>query len=177
MRSLYDPTTAIIGLTAFTSLAGGVAQGVSAQQQAEARAIDAEAQQTQAQIATQRDLRDLRKQRSRQLARTRAALAAQGADLTSGTPLALQGAQEAEFNVQETRIRQDSRVTQETLRTRAANARSQGDAAFASSVASGFANAAGGATTSLLARQPRTSGGSTSLQGRVSPGAGHGGDT
>jgi hypothetical protein len=150
-RTFFDPTTMMVA-NAGMQLAGGIAGGQQAQAQAEAQAINAQVagnqanfvaqqrandldiQAQQAQISTQRALRDARKQHSRSMARTRAALAAQGADLASGTPLALQSSQAAEFALQRTRIEQDALVTQRTLEARAANERALGEHAKASGV-------------------------------------------
>jgi hypothetical protein len=202
-RIFYDPGTAAIA-QAGMQVVGGIAGGQQARSQAEAAAINAQvagqqanfaAQQRandlditarQASISTQRALRDLKKQRSRSMARTRAALAAQGADLASGTPMALQASQAAEFALQRTRIEQDNLVTQRTLEARAANERamgryaqqtgvtraanlmSQGEAAAQASLLTGVAQA-GATMAPTLMEGNLFGGGGTAAQAAADP--------
>lgn len=203
-RIFYDPGTALMGVSAGMQFLGGRQQAAQQRAAGEAAAINAEVQGEQQQfaaerraedleltartaaISTQRELRDARKQHSRELARTRAALAAQGADLGSGTPLALQASQAAEFALQRTRVEQDALITQRTLAARAANERDIGEylagasgiragnerafgaAAARSSMLTGIVNAAG--TLAPMALGSFGGGGDTAAQAAADPG-------
>lgn len=69
-------------------------------------------------MASQRDLRDLAKEKGRFLARTRALIAAGGGETTSGTGLALLTSQAAEFGRKKVRLEQDTAVRKSTLAAR-----------------------------------------------------------
>lgn len=84
----------------------------------EAKAI--EDQVAQEQIATARDRRDLGVERARTLASTRAAFAAFGGDLSSGTEAAVLQGTASEFALRDTRMAQDLTSTVGSLRQRAA---------------------------------------------------------
>lgn len=79
-----------------------------------------EDQVVQEQIATQRDRRDLGVERARTLASTRAAAAAFGGDLSSGSELSVLGGIASEFALRDTRMAQDLSSTVGSLRQRAA---------------------------------------------------------
>lgn len=118
MRILFDPTTLLIvagGFQAFSSIQQGFAQASFLEDQAK-----------QEEIANQREQRDLAKERARKLSSTRAALAAGGADLSSGSALQISKDQSAEFATRAERLKQDSSTARRSLRTRAAQSRTQG---------------------------------------------------
>lgn len=100
-----------------------------AQQAAEANAETVEAnalididfiraQKTQEQIASERQRQDLEDERGQRLGNTRASLAAQGADLSSGTGLAVLKSQAGRYAVRAERIGQDLYATQKSLTKR-----------------------------------------------------------
>ena len=103
-----------------------------AQQAAEANAETVEAnalididfiraQKTQEQIASERQRQDLEDERGQRLGNTRASLAAQGADLSSGTGLAVLKSQAGRYAVRAERIGQDLYTTQKSLTKRSAD--------------------------------------------------------
>lgn len=118
MRILFEPTTLL--------LVAGAFRAVSSIQQGFAQANFLEEQAKQEKIANQREQRDLAKERARKLSSTRAALAAGGADLSSGSALALSKDQSAEFATRAERLRQGSSAARRSLRTRAGQSRTQG---------------------------------------------------
>jgi len=120
MLILYDPGTLLL-IAGGAQAAGQLAQGEQKAQQQEARADLARQQAGQEEVATQREQRDLRQQRRRTLAQTRAALAGQGASLSGTQALGIQSRQAEQFAQRETRLLQDSRIRQRTLRARADN--------------------------------------------------------
>ena len=103
-----------------------------AQQAAEANAETVEAnalidiaflqeQKTQEQIASERQRQDLEDERGQRLGNTRASLAAQGADLSSGTGLAVLKSQAGRYAARAERIGQDLYTTQKSLTKRSAD--------------------------------------------------------
>jgi hypothetical protein len=144
MIEFHNPV-AILAVSSVLSVVSGISQGVQAQKQADQQASYLRAQAIQEQKASARELRDLERDRRQKLSRTRAALAASGADLSSGSALALQQSQEAYYAGEAYRIREDSSVAQSSLRARASNAEDAGDAAMMSGVIGGMASGAGAA--------------------------------
>ncbi|WP_299444686.1 hypothetical protein [uncultured Rhodospira sp.] len=142
MIRFHDPIT-VLAVSAGLQLVGGIASGFQAQAQANQQADYLKAQAQQEVKAGQRELRDLEKERRQKLARTRAALAASGGDLSSGTPLSLQKSQEAYYAAQESRVKDDTHTASTSLRARAKNTSAAGDAALVSGIVSGISNAAG----------------------------------
>jgi hypothetical protein len=101
-----------------------------AQNAAEANALTVEAnanidiaslraQKTQEQIAAQRQRQDLAAERGQRLGATAASLAAQGADLSSGTGLAILQSQAGRYAVRSERIAQDLYTIRKSLTKRA----------------------------------------------------------
>jgi len=118
MRILFEPSTLLLvagGFKAFSSITQGIRQANFLEQQAE-----------QEELAAAREQRDLAKERARKLSSTRAALAAGGADLSSGSALQISKDQSAEFAPRSARLKQDSATARRSLRTRASGARVQG---------------------------------------------------
>lgn len=173
MRVFYDPVSIFAtvssaftaaqpflaagsALLTFASAAGQGAQQIVQGQQdlndAEAQARDLELQALQSKKATNRDVRDLEKQRKRDLARTRAVLSAQGLSADNPNAIGLLADVNREAAVRERRLLEDEDVTQTTLGIRAENTRAAGRAARDQSVFGGAATVAGGAATLLRPR-------------------------
>lgn len=127
MRVLFNPATAAALITP-TSVAGltagfGVFNAVSGFQQSRAAAKEARANIRVERIATERQIRDDRRETGIILARIRASLAARGGS-AGGAGLVTRAA--AERGRREERIRTDSAFREETLGARAGNLRRQG---------------------------------------------------
>ena len=134
----------------FLPILGIGINAIGAKQQAEANAETVEAnalididfiraQKTQEQIASERQRQDLEDERGQRLGNTRASLAAQGADLSSGTGLAVLKSQAGRYAVRAERIGQDLYATQKSLTKRSEDIRA--NALFASQIATNQADA------------------------------------
>lgn len=126
---LQEPTTIFTVLTVATAglqLLEGISGGGLARSQADAEAefLDAQAIQTQKQL--DRDRFDLSREAGRRSARTRAVIAAQGGDTTSGTGLAILKTQAATAGRQRERLEDDAEVNIGSLQTRARETRRTG---------------------------------------------------
>lgn len=151
-RVHYDPSFLLAGLRIAGigfSILSGFQRAQQLEHQAEAEAAFLEAQAQQEAIQARRETRDLERERKQTLARTRAALAAQGGDLSAGSPLSIQRAQEREFGVGRERILSDTRVRQQSLRARAQNVRVAGELGARSAILGGFGTALRGGVSLL----------------------------
>lgn len=113
---------------------GALTEGLTARDAANVEADFLELQARQEEIARFREQRDLKKERNRFLARSRAAFAAQGADTTSGSAGAVLSSQRGEYAEKNRRLLADSLLRAGTLRAKASNARRSGANAFRSAV-------------------------------------------
>lgn len=153
MRVFYEPTTIMTAVAAGFQLIGGMAQASAAKGAAESEAGMLEAQAEQERKQRARDLSDLEADRSRTLARTRAVLAASGADASDPSGLAVLQSQAVQFGQQESRLTDDSLVRERSLEAKAANTRATGRAEATAQVFGGIGKAAS-AGKSLFAPTP-----------------------
>lgn len=133
--------------TAAFQVIGGIAQGASQQSQGAAEAAYLRQQADQERLALERDLADQGREASRTLARTRAVLAAQGGDTTTGGALDLLSYQEGVFGENKQRLINDSDARIRGLNMRAQSAESAGRSALWGSVFSGFGRGLSSATS------------------------------
>lgn len=105
-------------------------EGLNARDAAAVEADFLELQAKQEEISRFREQRDLAKERDRFLARSRAALAAQGADTASGSSLAILSSQRTEYAEKNRRLLADSVLRAGTLRAKSKNTRMAGGRAF-----------------------------------------------
>lgn len=138
IRLFFDPVTATVIATA-ASAGGRLVSGFAQAADQRAQAEFAEAQADQEALVRRQELEDFEKEQRRRAARANAVLAAQGADLTSGTPLAIAQSRAVETEEGLRRIRQQSRLRESSFRARASNFRR----AAGFSVFSGFLGAVG----------------------------------
>lgn len=117
---------------------GGVVQGISQRNQGEAEAAYLRQQADQERLALERDLTDSDREASRTLARTRAVLAAQGGDTTTGGALDLISYQQGYYGEQRQRLIHDSDARIRGLNARAESARSAGQSAMWGSIFGGL---------------------------------------
>lgn len=136
-RVLYDPMTMLTAASAAFSLIGGVVQGIGQKSQGEAEAAYLREQAEQERLALDRDLADADRESSRTLARSRAVLAAQGGDTTTGGALDLLSYQESVFGENRQRLISDSDARIRGLNRRAESAESAGRSAMWGSIFSG----------------------------------------
>ena len=141
MRVLYDPVTILTIASAAFSFIGGIAEGRAARADAENDARFLEGQANQEAVARRRDLEDLRKTRAQTLARSRAVLAAQGADTASGDALNILRDQASSFAIKENRLLTDSNTRQQSFLSRAANVRAGGKSAQTAAIFGGAGRA------------------------------------
>ena len=141
MRVLYDPGTIFTIISAGLSLLSGIAEGAAARRDADNEARFLEDQANQEAVARRRDLQDLRKERARTLSRSRAVLAAQGADTASGDALNILRSQASSFAIKENRLLTDSNTRQQSFLSRAANVRESGKSAQISAIFGGAGRA------------------------------------
>lgn len=138
MLQFHDPISLGIAAGALTTVSAiGGAVSASREASAEAKFLKIQAQREEVQAG--REIRDLRQEQRRASSRTRAILAAQGVDLSSGTAIGLIAGREAEALIREQRITEDSRFRARSLRARARNVRAAGRAAATQSLLSGAA--------------------------------------
>ncbi len=141
MRVLYDPITIFTVISAGLSLLGGIAEGKAARRDAENDARFLEAQANQEAVALRRDQADLKKLRAQTLSRSRAVLAAQGADTASGDALNILRSQASSFAIKENRLLTDSNTRQQSFLSRAANVRASGKSAQTAAIFGGAGRA------------------------------------
>ena len=163
IRTFYDPG-AIIGVaTGAIGLFGAVSETRS---RGDALAADRAAEQaliaerkTQEGIASTRELADLGTERRRAISRTRAAMAAGGADLSSGNAFAIIVSQELQFEEAKRRITEDAAAIQKSLTGQLAASRSAGRLEQRANIFGGVATALESVRTALnRSRTPVTSG-------------------
>lgn len=144
MRVFYDPATLGIAVAGL-SFVSSIQQGQAAAAESEAQARDAEAQAEDIRIQSQRDIRDEQVENRRQLARQRAALAAQGVDATDAPGLLVETRRES--LLRQGRTRADARRSIGNIGTTAGRLRSRAR----SERAAGFVGGVARAGQSLLA--------------------------
>lgn len=137
-RVLYEPTIILTAASAAFSIIGGIAQGSAQREQGESEARYLAQQAEQERVALSRDLSDADRESARNLARSRAVLAAQGGDTTTGGALDLLSTQEGVYGEQRQRLISDSDARIRGLNMRADSARRAGASAQFGSVFSGF---------------------------------------
>lgn len=137
-RTLYMPPAAIAAVGIGMSVMGGISQGRAAQKQGEAEAAYLSAQADQERLALDRDLADYDREASRSLARSRAVMAANGGDTTTGGALDTLSYQQAVFGENRQRLLSDSDARIRGLNVRAESARSAGKDAMWGAIFSGF---------------------------------------
>jgi len=146
---LGDPVSALLVGSGVVSGVGALASAGATAAQQEAQAGFARAQARGEEVQQAREQRDLRREKRRTLAASRVALAGEGGGINVG---AITGQQAQEFGVASSRMRQDSRVRQSSLRARGTNL----DAAAGSTRVGGALTAGsavfGGASRTLLTR-------------------------
>ncbi len=149
----YDPIT-ILAVASAMQVIGGIAQGQAEQVNADNEASFLQAQAINEEEARRREVRDVRLERDRIGGRSRAVLAANGADLSSGSALAILETQASEFGIKESRLRSDSELRAASLRTRASNVKAAGKAAkrraIFGGISRGVSTFVGGGGGSLL---------------------------
>lgn len=142
IRIFFDPVTAIavaVGVKATGELVKGFSAAADAQNDAEFAFMQAD----QEKILRRQELEDFDKEQRRIQARANAVLAAQGADLTAGTPFELELSRSAETAEGRRRIEAQSRAREQGFRSRAKSFQRKGRL----SLFGGFLNAAGTVAT------------------------------
>lgn len=137
-RVLYEPTTILMAASAAFSVIGGIAQGSSQARQGESEAAYLRQQEEQERIALARDVADYDKETTRALARTRAVVAAQGGDTTTGDALELFSYQAGVLGENRQRLINDSDARIRSLQQRQTSAIEAGKSAQWASIFSGF---------------------------------------
>lgn len=122
------------GMKGFSKITSGMNEADAYRAQADFLDFQAE----QERIARYRDQQDLEQQKRQTLARQKAALAAQGADTTSGNAGAILSSTGTTFALKNQRLLEDSSVRVGTLKTKAKNYRTAASSSLQSSVFGGL---------------------------------------
>lgn len=159
-RIFYDPISALslsTGVTTGTRLLQGFSSAFDSFNQASFNRQQAE----QERILRAQELEDFEKEQSRAESRIIAVLAAQGEDLTAGTPLALLEAQASEGAIGRTRIITQSEAREAGFESRADNFITRGIFQAAGGILTGATGAARGQQSLLRVTTTRTLTGGT----------------
>lgn len=122
-------------------VAQGFGSGQLAQEQANAQASFLEAQAIQVEKQLDRERSDLEREQGALRSRSRAVLAASGADTASGTGLAILESQASRGARSTARLEDDAAISALSLRSQARNVRSVGDIQKSQQIFGGFTNA------------------------------------
>ena len=155
MRTFYDPATILLVVSTGMRLLSSFSAASAARAQGEQDARQRESEAIQEEVANAREQRDLKVEKRRKLARSRAALSAQGAELTGQNPVSFLSLEAAEFAIRARRLAEDSRLRAESLRSGAAFARQQGQQESQQLIFGGIAKAGIGVTSALSKRAPK----------------------
>ena len=157
MRTFYDPGTILMVVqiaSAGMGLLSSFSAASAAKAQGEQDALQREREAIQEEVANAREQRDLKVEKRRKLARSRAALSAQGAELTGQNPISFLSLEAAAFAMRSRRLAEDSRLRAESLRSGATFARQQGQQESQQLIFGGIAKAGIGVTSVLSRRTP-----------------------